>query len=90
MIKELKQIPDFIEALRDLEKYSNCDDIGKNTDLFKIHDESILFFPTLKNIKIRDLEDLEGCELLALRCICNNQKNKILDRVDKWRLNKWK
>ena len=79
------KIPDFIRIIEDLENDPNCDSIGNNIDIFTVYDESRLFFPTLENLKLIDLETLTSCELLALKFCCTNQKIKIQKLLKKGR-----
>jgi len=79
------KIPDFIRIIEDLENDPNCNSVGNNIDIFTVYDESRLFFPTLENIKLIDLETLTSCELLALKFCCTNQKTKIQKLLKKGR-----
>lgn len=79
------KIPDFIRIIEDLENDPNCNSIGNNIDIFTVYDESRLFFPTLENLKLIDLETLTSCELLALKFCCTNQKIKIQKLLKKGR-----
>ena len=79
------KIPDFIRIIEDLENDPNYDSIGNNIDIFTVYDESRLFFPTLENLKLIDLETLTSCELLALKFCCTNQKIKIQKLLKKGR-----
>lgn len=79
------KIPDFIRIIEDLENDPNCNSVGNNIDIFTVYDESRLFFPTLENIKLIDLETLTSCELLALKFCCTNQKIKIQKLLKKGR-----